>query len=233
MATSACRSCSGRSAASAWWPGPLGLLISRERRDPALGDPAQRGLDSSLLVLLLVTSATGLALLALRHTVALRPLLCLHLGAVLAFFVAIPYSKFVHGFYRLLALVHAGDEGGGTLLSLKGDQPIISTVYALLPHPETRSGDRRLRATKPCRARCCACALHRPEPVEMQSAERQAARVSSRRREAAERAAERTGPIVLAIRVEENPERSADRRSCLRERGRHRHAETLIGSEVR
>jgi len=90
--------------------GPVGLLISRERRDPALGDPAQRGLDSSLLVLLLVTSATGLALLTFRDTAALRPLLCIHLGAVLAFFVAIPYSKFVHGFYRLLALVHAEDE---------------------------------------------------------------------------------------------------------------------------
>ena len=90
--------------------GPVGLLISRERRDPALADPAQHGLDTSLLVLLLVTSATGLALLGWRHTVAMRPLLCLHLGAVLAFFVAIPYSKFVHGFYRLLALVHAEDE---------------------------------------------------------------------------------------------------------------------------
>ena len=90
--------------------GPVGLLISRERRDPALGDPAQRGLDSSLLVLLLVTSATGLALLALRNTAALRLLLCVHLGAVLAFFVAIPYSKFVHGFYRLLALVQAEEE---------------------------------------------------------------------------------------------------------------------------
>jgi citrate/tricarballylate utilization protein len=90
--------------------GPVGLLISRERRDPELGDPAQRGLDSSLLVLLLVTSATGLALLGFRHTAAMRPLLCVHLGAVLALFVAIPYSKFVHGFYRLLALVHAEDE---------------------------------------------------------------------------------------------------------------------------
>ena len=90
--------------------GPIGLLISRERRDPELGDPAQRGLDTSLLVLLLVTSATGLALLAFRHTSALRLLVCVHLGAVLAFFVAMPYSKFVHGFYRLLALVHAEDE---------------------------------------------------------------------------------------------------------------------------
>jgi citrate/tricarballylate utilization protein len=90
--------------------GPLGLLIIREQRDPALADPAQRGLDTSLLVLLLVSSATGLALLLFRHTVALRPLLCVHLGAVLAFFVAIPYSKFVHGFYRVLALVQSEDE---------------------------------------------------------------------------------------------------------------------------
>jgi citrate/tricarballylate utilization protein len=93
--------------------GPLGLLISRTQRDPALGDPAQRGLDTSLLVLLLVTSVTGLALLALRHTTAMRPLLLLHLGAVLAFFVTIPYSKFVHGFYRALALVQSQHESDG------------------------------------------------------------------------------------------------------------------------
>ena len=90
--------------------GPLGLLASRARRDPLLGDPAQRGLDTSLLVLLLVTSATGLALLMLRHTTTMRPLLFLHLGAVLAFFATIPYSKFVHGFYRALALVQSQHE---------------------------------------------------------------------------------------------------------------------------
>jgi hypothetical protein len=32
------------------------------------------------------------------------PLLALHLGAVLALFVTLPYGKFVHGFYRLAAL---------------------------------------------------------------------------------------------------------------------------------
>jgi citrate/tricarballylate utilization protein len=31
-------------------------------------------------------------------------LLALHLGAVLALFVTLPYGKFVHGFYRLAAL---------------------------------------------------------------------------------------------------------------------------------
>jgi citrate/tricarballylate utilization protein len=90
--------------------GPLGLLVSRAHRDPALSDPDQRGLDTSLLVLLLVTSATGLALLMLRHTTTMPPLLFLHLGAVLAFFVTIPYSKFVHGFYRALALVQSQHE---------------------------------------------------------------------------------------------------------------------------
>jgi citrate/tricarballylate utilization protein len=90
--------------------GPVALLVQRARRDGALSDPAQRGLDSALLVLLVATSATGLALLAWRHTAAMRPLLFVHLGAVLAFFVTIPYSKFVHGFYRVLALVHADDE---------------------------------------------------------------------------------------------------------------------------
>jgi citrate/tricarballylate utilization protein len=85
--------------------GPAGLLMLRRRRDPALGDPAQRGLDESLLALLLLTSATGLALLALRHSAAMGVLLVVHLGAVLALFLTIPYGKFVHGLYRLAALV--------------------------------------------------------------------------------------------------------------------------------
>ena len=90
--------------------GPLALLLLRASRDEALGDPSQRGLDQSLLVLLLVTAATGLALLVFRSTAVMGPLLLVHLGAVLAFFITIPYSKFVHGFYRLLALVWSTHE---------------------------------------------------------------------------------------------------------------------------
>jgi citrate/tricarballylate utilization protein len=90
--------------------GPAALLWQRAARDPALGDPEQRGLDVSFLTLLLVTSITGLALLALRHSAAMGWLLVLHLGAVLAFFAMLPYSKFVHGFYRLLALVWSAHE---------------------------------------------------------------------------------------------------------------------------
>ena len=47
--------------------GPAGLLMLRGRRDPALGDPNQRGLDESFIALLFVTSLTGFLLLALRE----------------------------------------------------------------------------------------------------------------------------------------------------------------------
>jgi citrate/tricarballylate utilization protein len=44
--------------------------------------------------------------LALSHgTPALPLLLCLHLGAVMAFFATMPYGKFAHGVYRAAALL--------------------------------------------------------------------------------------------------------------------------------
>jgi len=84
--------------------GCAGLWVVRARRDQALGDPAQDGLDRSFLALLFVTSLTGLALLVLRDSVVMGRLLALHLAAVLALFITLPYGKFVHGFYRLAAL---------------------------------------------------------------------------------------------------------------------------------
>jgi len=85
--------------------GPAGLLWLRMRRDPALGDPKQAGMDVGFLVLLFLVSATGLALLALRETRAMGVALALHLGAVLALFLLLPYGKFVHALYRFAALV--------------------------------------------------------------------------------------------------------------------------------
>jgi len=84
--------------------GCAGLWTVRAGRDRALGDPAQDGLDRSFLVLLFVTSATGLALLLLRESFFMGRLLALHLGSVMALFVTLPYGKFVHGLYRLAAL---------------------------------------------------------------------------------------------------------------------------------
>jgi citrate/tricarballylate utilization protein len=85
--------------------GPAGLLAMRARRDRSLGDPEQRGLDDCFIALLLLTSLTGLLLLVLRDSAAMATLLLVHLGAVLALFVTIPYGKFVHGIYRTAALV--------------------------------------------------------------------------------------------------------------------------------
>ena len=85
--------------------GPTGLLALRLRRDPELADPAQDGMDVGFLALLSLTSATGLALLALRETSAMGVLLAVHLGAVLALFLTLPYGKFVHALYRFAALV--------------------------------------------------------------------------------------------------------------------------------
>jgi citrate/tricarballylate utilization protein len=84
--------------------GCAGAWLVRARRDGALADPAQDGLDRSFIALLFLTSLTGLALLVLRESAAMGSLLALHLGAVLALFVTLPYGKFVHGFYRLAAL---------------------------------------------------------------------------------------------------------------------------------
>jgi citrate/tricarballylate utilization protein len=85
--------------------GPAGLLSQRRQRDPALSDPDQEGLDVSFIVLLWLTSFTGMILLVMRSGVLMPPLLMIHLGVVLALFVTLPYGKFMHGFYRTAALV--------------------------------------------------------------------------------------------------------------------------------
>ena len=56
------------------------------------------------VLLLFVVSTTGLALYAGAESAWLLELLALHLGAVLAFFLLMPYTKMVHGLYRLAAL---------------------------------------------------------------------------------------------------------------------------------
>jgi citrate/tricarballylate utilization protein len=85
--------------------GPAGLYGIGRWRDPQAGDPLQQPLDRGFILLLFLTSLTGLLLLVLRETSAMPTLLIVHLGVVLAFFATMPYGKFVHGFYRTAALV--------------------------------------------------------------------------------------------------------------------------------
>ena len=90
--------------------GPAGLIALRRRHDRALLDAGQSCIDRGFTWLLLATSATGLALLAFRDTSAMPALLAIHLGAVLALFLTLPYGKFVHGMYRYLALARCAEE---------------------------------------------------------------------------------------------------------------------------
>lgn len=90
--------------------GPLGLALSRRKRDPAALDPGQQGLDRGFILALLLTSGTGLALLAARATPAMGWLLIVHLAAVMTLFLSLPYGKFVHGLYRTAALVQYARE---------------------------------------------------------------------------------------------------------------------------
>ena len=85
--------------------GPAGLLWIKHQRDPEFNVPEQAGMDAGFLVLLFMISLTGLLLLAFRETAAMGTLLAVHLGFVLALFLTMPYGKFVHGMYRLAALV--------------------------------------------------------------------------------------------------------------------------------
>ena len=85
--------------------GTAGLLRLRLLRHPQHVVAAQRPMDLGFMALLLLTGASGLALALSHGTPALPLLLCLHLGAVMAFFATMPYGKFAHGVYRAAALL--------------------------------------------------------------------------------------------------------------------------------
>ena len=85
--------------------GTAGLWRLRTRRHPQHVAAEQRPMDLGFIALLFLTGASGLALALARETAALPLLLCLHLGAVMAFFATMPYGKFAHGVYRVAALL--------------------------------------------------------------------------------------------------------------------------------
>jgi citrate/tricarballylate utilization protein len=123
----------GREAPYPWWDlpvvlgtvggiglliGPIGLWAAKSQRDPVLVDEHRYGMDVAFIAMLFLTGLTGLVLLLLRETAAMGPLLAIHLGAVFALFITLPYGKFVHGIYRVVALVRYARErqmmtGGG------------------------------------------------------------------------------------------------------------------------
>ena len=85
--------------------GPIGLWTLHRRRHPQHGDAASKPMDLGFIALLFLVSITGLALVLVRQTAAMPLMLCVHLGAVMAFFATMPYGKFAHGAYRCAALL--------------------------------------------------------------------------------------------------------------------------------
>ena len=85
--------------------GAAGLIAVKRKADPALGTPKASSGEYAFVALLGLTGLTGLLLYAVTGTALVPVLLAIHLGTVLAFFLTLPFSKMVHGFYRLAALV--------------------------------------------------------------------------------------------------------------------------------
>ena len=90
--------------------GCAGLIGMKAIADPQPSAGRLLGGDYALLFLLLLAAGTGLLLLAVRDTGAMGVTLAVHLGVILSFFLLMPYSRFVHGLYRTLALIRAAGE---------------------------------------------------------------------------------------------------------------------------
>lgn len=94
--------------------GTIGLLWLKILADPAPAARAVLGGEYAMLILLAAVAKTGLLLLVFRATPAMGWLLAVHLGFVLALFLAAPYSKFIHGLFRTAALIRSHVERRGS-----------------------------------------------------------------------------------------------------------------------
>jgi citrate/tricarballylate utilization protein len=90
--------------------GCLGFLWMRREAPAELTAERTSRLGEAFTWSLLVVSVTGLALLALRETNLMGPLLLVHLAAVFAFFLTAPYGHLVHALYRSVAIARSVQE---------------------------------------------------------------------------------------------------------------------------
>jgi citrate/tricarballylate utilization protein len=93
--------------------GTLAMMLMKPKGDRELGDTRVWGGEMGFILLLFLVSATGLLLYWFGQGATLPWLLAIHLGAVLAFFLLMPFSKMVHGFYRMAALVRDAQQKNG------------------------------------------------------------------------------------------------------------------------
>ena len=85
--------------------GAAGLGWLKLRADRSLGAARVWGGEMAFVLLLGAVALSGLALVAAGETGVLGALLALHLATVMVLFLLMPFSKMVHGFYRLAAMV--------------------------------------------------------------------------------------------------------------------------------
>ena len=85
--------------------GTVGLLWLKHGSDREPAEEKMLSLDRTFLVMLFLTSFTGLLLLVFRETSFMGTLLVIHLGVVAGLFLTLPYSKFAHAVYRYGALI--------------------------------------------------------------------------------------------------------------------------------
>ncbi|MCX2683271.1 tricarballylate utilization 4Fe-4S protein TcuB [Campylobacter sp. MIT 21-1685] len=90
--------------------GTLGLFVLKLISDKNLVDKESVGMDYAFIFMLFLVSFTGFVLMFLKESAYLAFVLWFHLSCVLAFFVMMPYSKFVHMFYRFIALLKYNTE---------------------------------------------------------------------------------------------------------------------------
>lgn len=86
--------------------GSLGLWFMRSKADPELGSTSTTTGDQAFVMLTGLVGLSGLMLYAATGTSAVSTFLAIHLSLVMAFFVTLPFSKMMHGFYRMAALLH-------------------------------------------------------------------------------------------------------------------------------
>lgn len=90
--------------------GGAGLLLAKAFSDARPRAQHLLGFEYAFVLLVVLVAGSGLALHAFLASPVLRYLLPIHLGIVLTVFFVWPYSKFVHGIYRGLALLRSAME---------------------------------------------------------------------------------------------------------------------------
>lgn len=84
--------------------GCIEMIRLKLRSDRNLGANTAFGGEVAFVGLLGFVGFSGLTLFVLGQSAIMPALLAIHLGAVLAFFLLMPFTKMAHGFYRLTAL---------------------------------------------------------------------------------------------------------------------------------